>query len=206
MKRDGIVVGSGTFGTALPVDRGEHLIEAAAPGRQPFSKRVTIADGASELVAIPILAESGKAETPATPAPAPTAPAAAETGASSGGSPLRTVGLVAGGIGIVVMGVGTYFGISAIGKNSDSNANGCNASSNVCTSAAGKVLRSDAVSAGNVSTALFVVGGLLTAGGVVMFIVGGSSSKGDSAPAKPAVAAAPLVGPGSAGLALSGRF
>jgi hypothetical protein len=206
VKRDGIVIGSGTFGTALPVDRGEHTIEAAAPGRQPFSKRVTIADGRSEVVAIPILAESGKAETPVTPAPAPAPPAAAEADTSSGGSPLRTAGLIAGGVGIVVIGVGAYFGISAISKNNDSNANGCDATSNVCTSATGKGLRNDAVSAGNVSTALVVVGGLLTAGGVVMFLVGGNSGKGDSAPAKPAVAAAPVVGPGSAGLALSGRF
>jgi hypothetical protein len=114
--------------------------------------------------------------------------------------PLRTLGIITGAVGVVTIGIGGVFGIQAIGKNSDSNTTGCNG--DMC-SGAGLTNRRDAVSAGNTSTALFVVGGLLTGAGVVMFVLGKSSASGET---KPAVAAAPAVGPGSAGFALSGRF
>ena len=99
------------------------------------------------------------------------------------------------------MAVGGYFGAQAIGKNGDSNA-GNHCIDDRCDGA-GKQLRLDAISAGNTSTALFVVGGLLVAGGAALFIVGGPLG---GAQQKPAVAAAPLVGPGSAGLGFRGRF
>lgn len=197
VKRDGIVVGSGTYGTPLPVNRGEHVIEATAPGRQPFSKRVTMADGATESVPIPVLAEV--ATPPGTPPKVSQQPPGGEKPAPSP-FPLRTLGIITGAVGVVTIGIGGVFGIQAIGKNSDSNTTGC--SGDMC-SGAGLTNRRDAIDAGNTSTALFVVGGLLTGAGVVMFVLGGSSASGEN---KPAVAAAPAVGPGSAGFAVSGRF
>jgi len=202
VKRDGIVIGPGTYGTALPVNRGEHTIEATAPGRQPFSKRVTMVDGAMESVPIPVLGESA---TPPPNAPPPSvAPPGAEAPPKEASPfPLRTVGIVTAAVGVVTIGIGSVFGITAIGKNSDSNTTGCNGDN--CTGA-GLTNRRDALSAGNTATALFVVGGLLTGGGVLMFVLGGSSSGGSGGESKPAVAAAPAIGPGSAGFALSGRF
>jgi hypothetical protein len=198
VKRDGSVIGAGAFGTPLPVDRGDHTIEATAPGRQPFSKRVTMLDGAKENITIPILPEGATAAPPEVPvAPPPDKPAPA----TSAGPPLRTIGIVAGAAGIIAIGIGGYFGAQAISKNSDSNAN--NHCVNDRCDAFGKKTRLDAISAGNTSTALFVVGGLLAAGGVVLFIIGAPPKAGET---KPAVAAAPAVGPGSAGFALSGRF
>ncbi|WP_437985757.1 hypothetical protein [Sorangium sp. So ce117] len=39
----------------MPVDPGQHTIEAAAPGRAPFTKTVELTRaGASETVAVPI--------------------------------------------------------------------------------------------------------------------------------------------------------
>ena len=200
IKRDSIVIGAGSFGTALPVDHGEHTIEASAPGRQAFTKKVTLQDGATETVAIPILAEIGKPDVVPV-APVPGQPPASEPApAATSPFPLRTVGLVTGAVGLVAIGIGSYFGLQAISKNSDSNTKGC--TGDVCTGA-GTTARKDAVSAGNTSTVLFVVGGLLTAGGIILFIAGGSSSTADT---KPAAALAPAVGPGAAGATLSGRF
>ena len=207
VKRDGIVIGPATFGTALPVDHGEHTVEASAPGHQAFTKKLTVQDGANETVAIPVLPATTTEAPPVVPPPQPPPQPqqqsqqqpqpAPDQGARP--FPARTLGIVAGAVGVVTMGVGGYFGLQAISKNDDSNTMGC--TGDVCTGA-GKTARMDAVSAGNTSTILFVVGGVLTAAGVVLFIVGGSSS----GEAKPAVAAAPAVGPGTGGVALSGRF
>ena len=37
VSRDGVAVGEGVYGMALPVDPGPHVVEAQAPGRKPFS-------------------------------------------------------------------------------------------------------------------------------------------------------------------------
>jgi hypothetical protein len=194
VKRDGNVVGSGAFGTPLPVDRGEHTVEATAPGRQPFSKTFAMQDGAKEAVAIPALLPGAVAADP-TPLPKD------KPHATSGPLPLRTIGIVVGAVGLVTVGIGGYFGATAISKNGDSNKD------NHCVSdrcdATGKKIRLDAISAGNTSTALFVVGGVLAAGGVALYILGGSSGGAD---AKPAALASPLVSPDTAGLGVSGRF
>ncbi|HSO39839.1 MAG TPA: hypothetical protein VLT33_45240 [Labilithrix sp.] len=202
VKRDGVVVGAGTFGTALPVDKGEHTVEASAPGRQPFSRRVTMQDGAAETVSIPVLEGAAPVELPQQQGENHPMPVGPPKG--GGGFPLKTVGLVTAGVGVVVIGIGGYFGVSAIGKNSDSNSTGCNASTNVCTGR-GLANRRDAVDAGNTSTALFVVGGLVTAAGIAMFVLA-KPSPSTSAKARPSLAAAPAIAPGTAGLALSGSF
>ena len=204
VKRDGVVVGPGTFGTALPVDKGEHVIEASAPGRQAFTKRVAMQDGATETVAIPVLAETAKGEvTPPPPTGEKTPDDKGKT--SGGGFPLKTVGIITGGVGVVLVGVGSYFGISAIGKNEDSNKQGCSESTNVC-SAQGTKLRRDAVDAGNTSTGLFVVGGLLTAAGIAMFVLAKPAPANAAIRSKPSLAGAPAIAPGAAGFALSGSF
>jgi len=205
VKRDGVVVGAATFGTALPVDEGEHVVEASAPGRLPFTRRVTMPDGATETVAIPLLTETAKAEgTPARPPVGEKTPAEKPKG---GGFPLKTVGLVTGGVGVVLVGVGGYFGISAIGKNKNSNAQGCNESTDVCTGN-GLELRRAAVDAGNTSTALFVVGGLVTAAGIAMFVLAKPTTATATATerTRPTLAGAPAIAPGAAGFALSGSF
>ena len=109
---------------------------------------------------------------------------------------------VATGIaGVVALGIGSYFGLHAISKNNESGANG-NCVVDAC-SVAGKQVRVDAISAGNTSTVLFIVGGVLVAGGVALFLVGGPKSPGET---KPVVAASPAVGPHGGGVVVGGRF
>lgn len=206
VKRDGVAVGKPAWGSASPVDPGEHVIEATAPGKKPWKSAVTIgATADNQSVKIPALEEesgAARAVSPSAPAAATTGEAGVEPGAASEGFPLRTVGLVTLGAGIVGLGVGTIFALRASSLNSDSKTdNHCDAN-NLCDPT-GLEKRNDAISAANVATIGFVAGGVLAAAGVTLFIVGApKDAKADSA----RVEAAPAMGPGVAGMLVSGRF
>jgi hypothetical protein len=192
VKRDGTELGAATFGTAIPVDRGEHTIEAAAPGHTPFAQKISIQDGATLSVSVPALTNEGGA------APPPPPP---ETTTQSSGSPLKTLGWVSIGVGGVAVIVGGVVGGLAIAKKSESDTLGCDAS-DVCPSAAARQARRDARGMGGASTGLVVAGGIVAAAGIALVIIGGSSSK-DS---KPSAQLAPSVGPSGGGFAFTGRF
>lgn len=230
VKRDGVALGAAALGTPLPVDAGTHVIEASARGRKPLTMRVTIADGGVQSITIPPLQADDRAgvvpapvpapaptpspaPTAATPTPAPTPPPPPpERPASRAtGSTGATLGLIAAGVGVVTMGAGGFFGVEALGKNSDSNANN-HCVNDVCD-AVGKQARLDARSAGNLSTILFAVGGGLTATGLVLFLVSGSSSdagrpakasRSGTSIARAPLRIAPIVSPSAAGLAVGG--
>jgi hypothetical protein len=195
VKRDGTAVGSPTYGVAIPIDRGEHTIEASAPGHSAFTQKVNVQDGATMSVSIPALAAeagaTGGGEAPPPPPPA-----------TEGSSIARPLGWGALGVGVVAMGIGAYFGASAISKNTESNTGGgCDKATNRCD-LAGTGLRNDARSQGNTSTVLFVVGGIFVAAGITMVIVGGSKSQD----AKPTASLVPAVARDRAGLSFEGRF
>lgn len=190
VKRDGTDVGQASFGTALPVDRGEHTVEASAPGKSPFSQKVTVQDGTTLSVTVPALVAEGATSTPP-PGPAPT---------EGGSSILKPLGWGAIGVGVIGVGLGAYFGASAISKNTESDANGCNAATNVCN-IVGAGLRADARSQGTTSTVLFIVGGVFVAGGITMVIVGSSKSHD-----KPSASLVPAFAHDRAGLSFEGRF
>jgi len=86
----------------------------------------------------------------------------------------RTVALTVGGAGVVGLVIGGIFGAQAISKNSDSKAYCMQASPDLCYPQ-GLSLRSDAQSAATVSTAAFVAGGALAAGGIVLWLTAPSS-------------------------------
>ncbi len=161
VRRDGIVVGEGTFDTPIPVDLGEHTIKVTAPGKKPWQSRVEAKqEGESLKVAIPALepeaaAPGGDGDVP----PEPPQPPPSTT--------QRTAGLVVGGVGIASLAVGFGFGGLALAKRNASNAPG-NCTNDVCVGA-GPGLRSDAIQAATVSTALVVVGAAgAIAGGVLV--------------------------------------
>jgi len=68
IKRDGTVLGRTTWGTSMPVDRGEHTIVATAPGKSPWETQVTIRDnGERKIVMIPPLRDRPLESPPAAP-------------------------------------------------------------------------------------------------------------------------------------------
>lgn len=194
---DALEVGAASLGVPIAVETGTHHVVATATGKLAWSADVVAPkSGAVVTVAIPALADA-----PVVPvaAVAPVVVAAQEPAPASRGSARGTVGLVAAGVGVVGLGVGIAYGIIALHKNSQSNAqpNGCDAAS-VCPSAA-YTLRNDARTDGTVSSVALLAGGILAAGGVVLWLTApahGSTSVGVT----------PTVGPRLAGFTLQGAF
>ncbi len=90
---DGSKVADGTLGVPLPVDPGKHVVDATAPGRDPFHAEVALAASEAKRVDIE-LAATQAAAAPETPGSDTTTPATDATGSSR-----RTWGWVAVGAG-----------------------------------------------------------------------------------------------------------
>jgi hypothetical protein len=171
VRRDGVALQDAELGSPIPVDPGEHVIEAVAPGKQPWSSKIQVgADAAKVSVEIPALQPTGSGASP-TATPVVTA-TAAPTGAPpadkpSSGSAMRTTGLVFGGVGVVGIGLGTFFGLQASSKWSD--AKGKCADYPYNCGAEGQDLQSSAKSQATISTVMFVAGGALLATGAVLY-------------------------------------
>ncbi len=166
VKRNGVFVAA--LPATVPVDPGEQVLEATAPGKRPYLATVVVAAGDKKTVEIPRLQDdSGDG------GPAP----ALYTRASGGPlSRMQIGGIAAGAAGLIAIGWGSYFGVRAIKLNNDSKA-GCDG--DACDPDA-KQKRLDALSAGNWSTVAFAVGGVLVAGGTTLFILGRSKESGGS--------------------------
>ncbi|MFL7811570.1 MAG: hypothetical protein AB8I80_23235, partial [Anaerolineae bacterium] len=130
--RDGEVQRQATFGVPVPIDAGEHRIEARAPDRQPWSKTIVVAQGPGTIeVRVPQLQEpAAKPVAPvpaarpvhAVPKPAPppvvathasAEPATQAQADSAPGSSQRTWGWLTVGAGGAALAVGGTFAILA---------------------------------------------------------------------------------------------
>lgn len=179
VRRDGVAVQPAELGSPIPVDPGEHLIEARAPGKAPWSSKVQVGPNAAKVsVEIPALQAEGAAPAPVASPIVTTTTTTTEPPSdkpASDGAAQRTTGLVLGGAGIVGVGLGTFFGLRASSKWSDAKEKctdypyGCGAE--------GTDLRSSASSAGAVSTIAFVAGGALIATGVVLYLTAPSKKE-----------------------------
>jgi hypothetical protein len=187
---DGAPVAARLDGKALELDPGHHtFVFTTAMGT--VKQEVLVKEGAKDVsvtatfprereepaAAPPI--DSRRRDEPPKPTPS-----------ENSGSPLKTIGYVAGGLGIVGLGVGGFFGLRALGKKSDAN---CDAN-NKCDPAP----LSDARSAATLSTVGFIAGGALLAGGVALVVFAPSGGSG--------VQAAPAIGARESGLVLRGFF
>lgn len=179
--------------TVLRVDPGPHTLFVAAPGRKPFSVTLEAKEpGKTYPVVVPALVREGE-EPPvvaATPKVAPhPEPAPSNT--------RRTVGFVVGGLGLVLAGVGGYFGLRTFSSWSDSEARcndkGCDRE--------GIDLASDAKTSGYLSTIGLAAGGVAFATGLVLVLTAPGAKKTTTK-----AQLIPRAGPGSVGLSLGGTF
>jgi hypothetical protein len=120
---------------------------------------------------------------------------------------LKTAGLVVGGFGIAGLAIGGVFGGLAAGKWSTAQSDcktsaTCTPSGNMMANSA----RSNALTLATVSTVGFIAGGVLTAGGLVVFLVAPKGSSESRASRAGGIEIAPAFGPGCGGLALRGAF
>jgi hypothetical protein len=206
---DGDVFAERLDGTAVPVDPGEHAFAFSANDKT-VNKTLVIREGDKGRRERIVLGE--KSPPPAaTTAPDTTAPPPADDTkrphdepqkkGASGMSGMRIGGLVAGGLGLVGVGLGSYFGITA---NNAWNSSKSECSTASCPSHAQAIVDHDsAVNNGLASTISFAAGGALLATGVLLFVLAPSGEKTERAGVLSIV---PAVGPGTAGVSLSGRF
>ncbi len=228
VKCNGSLLGAALLGTALPIDGGTQSVEASAPGKKPWAAKIEMAaTGDRRSIRVPDLDDAGaepaptKRATPAaekpvekTPEPVsnvdqapaidiasnPAMPPAADSRRSWTG--FQRAGIVTGIAGIAGLGVGGYFTLRAISKNSDSKS-GC--IEDLCTPS-GKQDRLDARAAGNTATIALIGGGALTAAGATMFFLGGRSRSSSSNPTAAWLEAYPVVGAQAAGAVVRGGF
>ncbi len=207
VKRNGELVEAAQLGVRLPVDPGEYVITAEAPGRAAFRATVIVkpnADGASIEVP-PLAAEPSAPPPPAAPAaltpatPAPAGAPAAEAG-GRGGRARPVLGYVAGGVGLAALGVGVTFGVMALsnyGAAEDAcpGHDGCSPGAIDDRKAAGTQawVANAGIGVGLVGVAL---------GGYLLFIAPPKKAGTAAAPPRAAVALSPRPG----GLALHGSF
>ncbi len=213
VKRDGHQIGTGAWGVPSAVDPGEHVVLATAPGKRSWKATVTIKPVAdAQVVEVPPLVdESPPPPAPVSPPEPPRPPPptiakpvmlSANSAAPSNGPPLRTIGLVIGGAGIAALGVSGFFAIRAKNLDRESQDNNACDQNNTCTRE-GLSKRNEAVDAANAATIALVAGGVLTAAGVTLVLVGGSK---DAKPTAARVEAMPSAGPGVAFVFARGLF
>jgi serine/threonine-protein kinase len=185
--RNGQAVPSAVWGVAVPVDPGSQRVEARAPGYQTWTHTENLGKAAQLSITVPPLtaAEVSVAEAPPQPGAAEVAaPAAATTAVSSDtasenpGSVQRTAAWITGGVGVVSLVVGTYFGVRAASKNSDAQ-DECG-EDNTCTPEQ-IGLHEDAQTAATLSNVFVIGGAALVATGVVLYLTAPSAERSQAA-------------------------
>jgi hypothetical protein len=207
--RDGVLVGSAQWGSAIPVDPGSRTVEASAPGYKGWLANVEVSrDSAQYTLTVPPL-EPLPAEAPppvvsvvaSTAAVAsPAAPPAPAPGTTPRGSAQRTIGLLVGGAGAVGLAVSAVFALVANSKNKDSLRLCDKADPNACTSA-GVSERNDALSAGDAATVALGLGGAALVAGILLWFTSPSG-----APATGSSAARVVVLPALGGAVVKGTW
>jgi serine/threonine-protein kinase len=172
IRHNGELLPSTELGTAMPVDPGDHVFEAVAAGKQSWrtTVRVPVQKAILQIEIPPLHPIPPPRRSAPPPPPAKVAPASADTDNGS----QRAIGVVIGAAGIVGLGIGTYFGLSAKSKNDEASEH-CRAE-NLCT-ARGLELDDEARDAATASTIAFIAGGALLTAGVVLFVTAPDGSR-----------------------------
>ncbi len=190
LRLDGAPVERALWGHPVAVDPGAHFVVASSPAFRPWQGEFTIDhDAQSVTIEIPRLA-------PVSPLAAPLFPSQ-ESPAPSGrprGSLQRPLAVAVGGLGVVGLGLGAYFGVTALSKNAASASEcGVGGVKDDCYPTAA-ALRREAVGDATASTVFRAVGGVAVAAGLVLWL---------TAPSQRAVAGVEL---GPRGLRVEGTF
>jgi serine/threonine-protein kinase len=197
VKRDDIDVGSAEWGLPVPVDPGVHSVAASAPGRKSWTTTVQLPLGPTTLqVTVPLLdpapvakpdnaalptgaavtldaaGSNGTAQPSKAVAPdlAPASPAATTGEDEATRNTQRVLGLALGGLGLVGLGVGTYFSFHAK-STYDGPASSGHCQPNDQCDATGTQERNDAFSQATVATVALGLGSAAVVGGAVAYFL-----------------------------------
>ncbi len=186
---DGVTLGPAALGAPFPIDPGRHVVEASAAGKRSFRAELEIGPRGEQSLAIPKLEDEPLAEVKSEPAAEPVAPASpvvqptqprsktktAPVPVAERDSSSRTYALVSGGVAVVALAAGSYFGLRAFALESDAEEH-CRGEA---CSPRGLELYEDVDRAALISTVAFAVG--LTAAGVSVYFVASEPSSSASA-------------------------
>lgn len=186
IKRDATVLLDGELGVAIPVDPGEHVVAAKAPGYLEYQTKVIVADSSQVVQVPPLEVDPAATKPPPPPLPVADKPPFWSTG--------RVVGVGTAAVGVALLGVGLVVGITAKSAYDDAKSR-CAAGTRGCPADA--VTDADsAFDRAGIATGFFVAGGVLAAGGAALFFLWPT----------PAAKAGVTVVPGPGGLSARGTF
>lgn len=190
--RDGTPLAKAAWGVSVPVDPGEHVVEASADGRDKATVRVTVAaQSDTKDLEVPMPAEK---KGTAAPAGASGAAPSHEPASSTRG----TLGIVVLAASAVSLGVGTAFGLRALSKQSDANAT---CPETKCSDSAAVSANDSARSAAKVADVSVVLG--LVGAGVGTYLLLSKPSPESNARR---VWLSPTAGPTGGGLSAGGAW
>jgi hypothetical protein len=185
VKRDGVELPSGAWGTAMPVDPGNHEIRGEAAGREPWTTTISPSRAGLKLsVEVPELALTA----PVAPSPAPT-PAAAAPGSAPGGEAFAEAPAARSGSHVpewVMIGAGAAVGIGGAILMAVEAGQASNARSTHDTAA-----YNASTTPYYVGVAGVVLGGVAAATGGVLLVLSGHGASGERTAVRASFAPAP---------------
>lgn len=190
---DGNALQAAVVGTALPIDPGDHVIEATEAGKKPYKSSFHVDDQSSSIVDIPALEDA-----PAVVAPPPPSTDTTLPDEHSGSNGKRTAGYIVGGAGVVALGVGVFFGIKTLSLASDVKSECPNGP---CSSQDGIDKNSSAHTDALVSDITLGVGVVAIAAGAYLILTSKSSESSHAA-----FRITPSASPHGGGAAIVGTF
>jgi hypothetical protein len=186
---DGLPVAENVGGTALPIDPGDHAFTFAAAGSPTLTRHFVLKEHEKDRRERIVLG--------APPAVADAKPADAPSGLGT----QKLLGLSAAGVGAIGLVVGSIFGVLTFSAVSQENT-ACGGGARCANPVQGQSAYSTSVTDSTVSTAAFIAGGVLLAGGGLLYF---TSPRGGSTPAR-GLLVLPSVGPGGGTLSVRAEF
>jgi hypothetical protein len=192
LHQNGRAIPEATWGSAVPIDPGEHTIDASSPGKQTWKTVIRVEPKpGTTTITVPVLAD---------------APVLGSPAAGSGWGTQRIAGISVASAGIAGLLVGSILGGVALKRSADLKGSGqCNADLTVCN-AAGLAARSSAQPLAHGSTAGFVIGGAALAAGLVVFFTAPAADVAPSPPRGARVGIGAVAGAGMTGVMLQGGW
>lgn len=197
VKIDGVAIGEPAWGVAAPVDPGEHVVEATAPGKRPFKAIVKVGrDGDNAKIDIPPFADEPQASPPPPPPPATTAPLVEppHEPPPKERNTQKTLAWVALGVGAAGLATGGIFGGLALSRWQSAKAS-CG-DQLVCESDEEKAKFDKAGTFADISTVGFAIFGVGLAAGAFLWLTAGDSH----------ASIAPMVWKNTGGVSIGGSL
>lgn len=213
---DGVAIPAAALTQPRMLNPGKHVVVARTEGGVERRAEVLLVEGETKVVKLDLPAPEPVGPTAPPPksfheppGPGSTAPKPAPSDEGLGTQ--RTFALVAGGVGVVGLVVGSWAGLSARSYR-DQAASLCTLPGGLCPDQRGVDLKQKALDRADLSTVAFVVAGVALAGGVVLWLTDTPRPAKGSGAVSPSLGLvfAPSLGLGGGlgggSMGLSGRF